>query len=193
MFEQRTGMHSNRDHRGRQCQRGQPFGEQAAQVFDVGARRREPDAKACQGVRTMLKVHGEHRDGGLPLTQEFLQPRHERLTREFEPCRRLDLVLENMLFGKTFRAAKPASHIRAPAQRTIELVEPCLAQPPHHATPRQPQQIPDGAQSHAEQLLEQFLRPAQMTKRNRGEALGKRFGPADQDSTPSLACGRGLG
>ncbi len=141
----------------------------------------------------MLEVHGEHRDGGLPLTQEFLQARHERLARELKPCRHLDLVLENTPFVETVRAAKPASHIRAPTQRTIELVEPRLAQPPHHPTPRQPQQIPDGAQSHAQELLEQFLGPAQMTQRNRGEALGKRFGPADQDSAPSPACGRGPG
>jgi len=193
LLEQRPGTHSDRDHRCRQCQRGQPFGEQPAQVFDVAARRCEPDAKARHRMRAMLEVQGEHRDGGLPSTQECLQARHERLARELEPCCSLDLVLENTPFGEMFRAAKSVSHIRAPAQRTIELVEPRLAQPPHHTTPRQPQQIPDGTQSHAVQLLEQLLGPAQMTQRNRGEALGQRFGPADQDSAPSPACGRAPG
>ena len=102
----------------------------------------------------MLEVHGEHRDGGLPSTQELLQSRQQRLARDLEPCRRLDLILERASFIETLRAAKPTPYVRAPAERAIKLIEPHLAQPPYHATPRQPDQIPDGAQSHAEELRE---------------------------------------
>jgi hypothetical protein len=152
LLEQGARTHSNRDHWRWQYQCCQPFSEQAAQMPDIAARRREPDVQACQGMCTMFAVHGEHRDGDLSLAQEFLQARQQGLAGDLEPCRRLDFVLEGAPHVETLRTAKPAPYVGASAERAIELIEPYLAESPHHAAARQPQQIADGTQSHTEKL-----------------------------------------
>jgi hypothetical protein len=67
---------------------------------------------------------------------------------------------------ETLRAAEAASHVRTPAERTIELIQPGLAQPACHATARQSHDIADGAQAQTGELFEHLFGPTETTERN---------------------------
>jgi hypothetical protein len=202
LFQQCAGMQAQRDRGRRQRQAGEPFLEQDAQMGDVTSRCRQPDAQARAWLRAMPELQCEHGDGGLALAQESLQLIEQRLAGRDQIRGRFDLVIGSTPCIETLRTAKPASHIRAPAERAIELIQRVLAEPARQATARQAQEIADGPQAQAGEPREQLFGPTQATKCNWRETTRQVFGSIDDypltptlspRSTPSPACGRGLG
>jgi hypothetical protein len=159
LFQQCTGMQAQRDRGRRQRQAGEPFFEQGAQMGDVATRCRKPDAQARARLRAMPDFEREHGEGGLALAQVSLQLSEQWLAGRGESLGRFDLVIRSAPCVEALRAAKPASHIRAPAKRAIELIQPGLAQAARHATARQSHEIADGAQAQTGELCEQLFWP----------------------------------